>query len=241
MRYLILLMGFTALSFAFEVYVAPRYMVWEEYDAGGDRLLREEGWLIALGVAGEGRLLRGSAEVYGGRLAYDGQTQGGTPVQTDTVYSGFRLQGGVGWDLGEEIVFSPRLLYTLEGWVRDIRSTSYALGYREYWSYNTLDLAGMISHARGNMRGYMFGTLRLMLGDAVMRTDLAGVPTIYPRRGPAFDLGCGVRIGRLRLEISHSYVKFNRSDPVPTASPGVFALQPESVRRTLSFTLALRF
>jgi len=137
-----------ALSFAFEVYVAPRYMVWEEYDAGGDRLLREEGWLIALGVAGEGRLLRGSAEVYGGRLAYDGQTQGGTPVQTDTVYSGFRLQGGVGWDLGEEIVFSPRLLYTLEGWVRDIRSTSYALGYREYWSYNTGSCSGMRSCGR---------------------------------------------------------------------------------------------
>ncbi len=241
MRYLILLMSFTTLSFALEAYVAPRYMVWEEYDAGGGRLLREEGWLVAFGVLGEGRLLRGGAEVYGGRINYDGQTQGGTPVRTDTVYSGFRLQGGVGWNLGEGVVFSPRLLYTLEGWVRDIRSTSYAIGYREFWSYHTLDLKGVISHVHGRVRGYMFGTLRLMLGGAVMRTDLEGVPTLYPKRGPAFDLGCGVRVGRFRFEISHSYVRFNRSDPVPTSSPGVFALQPESVRRTLSLTFALRF
>jgi len=189
---LLLLLSAATLSSALEVYLTPRYTVWEEFDADGSRLLRG-------------------------------------------------LSGGVGWVLGDRILFKPSVLYTLEAWVRDLKSTPTAVGYREFWSYHTLDLKGVVSHSRGDLEGYMFGTLRLMLGDAVMRTNLEGVPTIYPRRGPAFSAGCGMRRGRFRVEVAHSYVKFNRSDPVPTSSPGVFALQPESVRRILSLTLALSF
>ncbi len=224
-----------------EVYISPRYTVWEEFRDSGARLLTEKGWLLAVGVLGEGELLLGGVEIYGGTLDYDGQTQAGDPVKTDTGYSGFTLYGGVGWEMGERLTLRPRILYRLEGWVRDIRSTATAVGYREFWSYHTLDLRGEISHLHGEMRGYMFGTLRVMLGDAVMRTDLEGVPTLYPRRGPAYQLGCGVEKGRLRFEISHSFLKFNRSDPEPTAFQGIYVLQPESVRRVLSFTVALKF
>jgi len=236
-----LLALFTAVSFGFEIYLSPRYTVWEEFDSAGGKLLEERGWLLGVGAFKEGELLRGGVEIYGGTLSYDGQTQAGTPVETDTVYSGLSLYGGVGWELGERFILKPQILYRLEGWVRDIRSTPTAVGYREFWSYHTLDLRGEISHSHGELRGYMFGTLRVMLGDAVMRTDLEGVPTLYPKRGPAYELGCGVERGRLRFEISHSFVRFNRSDAVPTATPGVYVLQPESVRRTLSFTLALEF
>ncbi len=232
---------FCGICFSFEIYLSPRYTQWEEFDTDGRKLLEEKGWILALGIRKEGKLFRGGAELYGGTLKYDGQTQAGTPVQTDSVYSGFSLYGGVGWYFGNSVLFSPKVLYTLEGWVRDIKSTATALGYREIWSYHTLDFEGEVVHKMKIMEMSMFATLRLMLGDAVMKADLEGVPTLYPKRGPAYKLGCRFRKNRYGVEIAHSYVKFNRSDPQPTFIPGVYVLQPESVRRTMSLTFFLRF
>ncbi len=223
------------LAFSIEVYVTPRYFLWEEFNSSGDKLLDESGFLLALGMRGDLSFLTGGLEIYGGTVNYDGQTQAGDPVQTDTGYLGLSAAAGLWFERGEYVRLRGEVLYSSELWVRDIRSTQNALGYKETWFYDSVDLGLRI--ASGGF--YTFGRYRYMVGNAYMQASLAGVPELRPKRGPAYELGVGVKGQDYGVELSYSYTKFNRSDPKPYGSG--YVLQPESVRRTVSLRFSAFF
>ncbi|MDQ7082041.1 MAG: hypothetical protein Q9N34_02910 [Aquificota bacterium] len=83
------------------------------------------------------------------------------------------------------------------------------------------------------------GRYRLFLRDAYMQASIEGIPQLRPRKGPAYELGIGLRRGKLGTELTYSYVKFKRSQPKPYGN--LFVLQPESIRETLSWKILLYF
>lgn len=118
------------------------YFRWSEQYAGR-RLLRETGPLLAVGVSVDhlmetNRDTSYAAEVrgYTGTVDYDGQTQGGVPVQTDVDYTG--ISGEIVWAnrLPRSASASALLGLGFDTWKRDIKNGvaadgSTALGYQE--------------------------------------------------------------------------------------------------------------
>lgn len=85
-----------------ELSLGARYFSYYEYSHGSDWLDRETGVLPLLGVATQFDLparlsLVGRWQGAFGRVAYDGQTQAGTPHDTDTRIYENHLQAGFGW------------------------------------------------------------------------------------------------------------------------------------------------
>ncbi|RLJ71104.1 hypothetical protein BCF55_1396 [Hydrogenivirga caldilitoris] len=222
-------------AFSLEVYLYPQYFLWKEFSPAGGKLLEESGFLLGLGLRGDVGYFTGKAELYGGTVDYDGQTQVGDPVQTDTNYIGTSLAGGMWFETGKVIRFRGEALYHFDLWVRDIESTSEAVGYSERWFFDSLDLGLKVSS--GEL--YAFGTYRLMLRDARMQASLEGIPELRPKMGPAYELGVGMKGASYGVELVYSYVKFKRSEPEPYGSG--YVLQPESEKQTLSLRLISYF
>ncbi|MDQ7082042.1 MAG: hypothetical protein Q9N34_02915 [Aquificota bacterium] len=74
---------------------------------GGVRIGSEtpsgEGFLLSGGIRFTGDMFKGGVEVYGGTINYDGQTQAGEPVKTDTEYRGVSLRAGLRREIGETV------------------------------------------------------------------------------------------------------------------------------------------
>lgn len=78
--------------------------VWEEFDATGSQLLEESGTRYAIsGFLGntlrtrEKLIYRADAKLYFGTVDYDGQTQDGVALTSDTQYGGLMLEGEMGY------------------------------------------------------------------------------------------------------------------------------------------------
>lgn len=221
----------SALAFPLELYLSPRYMVWEEFYQGS-KLLREDGWILGLGLKHEGRYIRTGAELYGGRLTYDGQTQAGDPVKTKTDYAGLQIYLGPQIDITE--LLNVGLSYRLEVWKRNIRSTSYAIGYSEDWFYHSLD--PNITLEVSNF--YLYSLYRFVLG-ARMQANVYGVPQLEPKRDTAYEVGAGFKRGRFSLGLYYSYLKFRQSDVKRAGT--YYVLQPTSVRELYGIRFGIEF
>ncbi|HIC97268.1 MAG TPA: hypothetical protein EYP11_02575 [Aquificaceae bacterium] len=236
MRRFLILFILPCISLGVELYLSPRYVTWEEFYRG-ERLLKEKGWVVGVGLRHEAKPLVVGGELYAGTLDYDGRTQTGVPVETDTDYRGLSLYVGVARDFARWL--EGALLYSLEAWERDINSTSLATGYVERWFYHTLDLRLKLSAGVGDHRAYLFGAYRFMIEDARMQADIAGMPLLRPKRGPAYEVGAGLSANKLVVEALFSYIRFNESEEEPFGSGVV--LQPESVRKSYTVRVGYLF
>ena len=108
--------------------------VWEEFDADGSKLLDETGTRYALSGflsntlrTKKSFIYRAEAKLYFGTVEYDGQTQDGVPVTSDTNYAGFMLEGEVGHRAGNA---SGTFAWDIVGrggfdaWFRDIDNST---------------------------------------------------------------------------------------------------------------------
>src|SRR5512138_1364869 len=103
------------------LYPSFQYFTWKEFN-DGTRLLKEDGFLYGAGAAirvnllkaeTSSLMLRGKAELFGGEVDYDGQTQptnpqttppngqiqppSSLPVKTDVTYIGAKGEADLGW------------------------------------------------------------------------------------------------------------------------------------------------
>jgi hypothetical protein len=97
---LLLLVVSSAYADEVDVAAGTEYFVWEEFTDGGSKLLDETGMRYFVSVVGTNHLNRDWSMDFGGRLYsgtvdYDGRTMGGTPVKTDTEYSGSIVELGI--------------------------------------------------------------------------------------------------------------------------------------------------
>ena len=195
---------------------------WQEFDAHGERLLKESGSLFGLnaGYKEYGRRLgvNLSASVFGGRVDYDGQTQSGVPATTRTIYAGFDGHG----DLLERI--TPATHLTLEAfaglgarlWQRDLQDQGDLQGYSEAWTsgYGRAGVGAAYAVTR-EWQLFAQAGLRLPL-TTIENVDLskAGVGhiTLHPRQqlAPFAEMGCRWKL--LLLSFFYETLRFDKSD-----------------------------
>jgi hypothetical protein len=124
-----------------DFYLKVENFSWEEFSDNGTSLLKESGPIYALGFSAmsskrEGLTFKGKIEFFGGVVDYDGQTQGGTPVQADTDYYGLDIEGDIGYKfiVLEKASLGPFGGIGLKSWSREFYNLSYGEGYEEIWS-----------------------------------------------------------------------------------------------------------
>jgi len=115
---------------------APEYYYWQE-NANGVKLLDESGLRYGLDLSGkqiqtESWLWAAELKIYYGRVDYNGQTMGGTPVKSTTDYlGGFgEMRFGYRWSLAKHQRVELMGGFGLEDWERSLNGSG---GYDENW------------------------------------------------------------------------------------------------------------
>jgi hypothetical protein len=230
---------------------------WQEYNTDGTKLLSESGNLIGLSLAhidvyegwrGYGVELGG----YGGTVDYDGQTMGGTAVQSESEYFGLYVTGDV---LGRVMLSKKSWINGFLGlgikwWQRDIKSVDdVSLGYEEEWMniYGRVGLGaacllgkGIGAFIKGGWKIPVETTERIDLSEyGIVAVDLEPEQRISP------FIETGLSWKALFLSVCYDTLEFNRSDSesrLVYSSPYIYEIefyQPESEAKTLSLMVGL--
>lgn len=234
------------------LYLLAESFTWKEF-SGNETLLEESGPRYGLGFSGNvGRkesqphAFHYKVEGYFGYIDYDGQTQEGTPVTTDTRYFGMKTELGLGSKIyiGES-GFSFEHIASLgyRWWLRDITdaSSGVGLGYEEFWQsyYGRLGLRGEKSFSE-QFKMFMeaaviapfYNQNTVDLGDFGL-----GTITVEPGNETSFCAEAGFRFKKLRFSIFYEGLRFSESD-----KEGVLQFyQPESEADSYGVTIGLTF
>ncbi|MBI4848624.1 MAG: outer membrane beta-barrel protein [Nitrospirae bacterium] len=208
----------------YDVYLKGESFTWKEFDNGGDQLLKESGPIY--GVGGLAKLdiksltLKIRGELFGGRIDYDGQTQEGTPVQTDVDYLGVKIEGNIGYkfNLTERFSVEPFAGPGYRYWERDIKSTSLATGYLEKWS-SVYVQAGIHSDIAFYGLGKVFveGGIKFPVhneNEADLSVLGSGTVTLEPGKKESFFAEAGVKWKMLRTAVFYEGLRFSKSEVV---------------------------
>ena len=205
------------------LYLKVESFTWTENSESGTKLLEETGPLYALGSSARWDInklvtLGIRAEQFVGTVDYDGQTQDGEPVETDTGYLGFLLEGDMGYKFAvrEKGCFELFAGPGYKWWERNLKSTGDAIGYIEnWWSFYT----------RWGIRGRHTLSERLTaFAEAGVKIPLAsenevdlgafGFPnvTLEPGNKSSIFAEAGIAGNRLRLSLFYDGMRFSQSD-----------------------------
>lgn len=236
---LLFLPAVTMAAFEYDLYFIAESFTWKEF-LDGSRLLKESGPLYGLAFTAKGGgdiskplTFRFKGEGFLGTVDYDGQTQAGTPVTTDTDYIGFKTELDGGWKffVGENgSSFEPFIGLGGRWWKRDIQSTSSAIGVEENWSsyYGRLGIRGENVNSK-NLN--LFLELAAILpfkneNEVDLSTFGLGQVTVEPGNETSFCAEVGIKFRKLRVSVFYESLRFSESDP---EHEGPFLIiQPES-------------
>jgi len=215
---------------------------WQEFGTNGTQLLIEEGQRFVLSAQyslqspDADSITEFSGDLYFGGVAYDGQTQGGTPVKTDVQYLGARIQftnesyllrgkqqglgllGGVGLDV----------------WQRDLKDSTTSTGalvsgYQETYSMLFLKL-GLVwqYHSDVWQQRLKFGLRRPILVDeyiAEFDATLSPKPTttLFASWDHSWKIS---RANTIAVTFYYDRTHFDPSELAPSTAGLVY--QPES-------------
>lgn len=244
----------SALSFpafaGWEVSAGIERFQWKEYDpVDGSQLLKESGPRYVLGLAGSqdkdaGAVLGYRGKFFFGRVNYDGQTWGGTPVATDTIYLGTDHQGRVAMRVpgsGYRVDYFGAIGY--RAWVRDLESTDAVIGYTENWSFPYAGVGVSVSEPKG--RGWHGEAMLLRPIWVRERVELGDGVTLKPKNRLHLSLEAGYRFGGAwDVSAYYEYRKFGQSDVKPLTIigfPVTGVLQPKSREDVLGVRLSYSF
>ncbi len=112
---------------------------WREFDDNDKQLLEEQGPLFSLelqrGLPNEQRYgWAYRAELFLGKVDYDGATQQGIPTQSRTLYMRLKGEADYGFRLGGQGRWQPYAGFGVRSWLRRLQDSREATGYSEYWS-----------------------------------------------------------------------------------------------------------
>ncbi len=215
----------------YDIYLQVHSFTWKEF-TNGNELLEESGPIYALGgmamLENNSLTFRARGELFAGSITYDGQTQGGTPVETDTDYVGLKLEGDAGWKkrVEDKASIEPFVGIGVRIWDRDIQGTDNATGVNEKWSsiYARLGLRGdsalsdkLTVFAEGGVKFPVYNTNRVDLHDV----------TLEPKRKASGFAEVGLKWKRLKASVFYEGLRFDESDVEPIGG-GLGVFQPES-------------
>lgn len=235
------------------VYPFVQYFTWEEFDRGGQRLLKESGPQYGAGthvrvdLVGQQLYLQAKAELFGGEVNYDGMTQTNPqnpavseiPVNTDVTYFGTRLEADVAPHFGSgHAGFEPFAGLGYRWWLRDLQDSVAADrnghlvgvgGYTEEWQtlYTKLGLRAFVA-PEGNVRFFAEGGAKypLLVENRVDFSD-SGKLTLKPGKEWTPFAEVGARFNRFRASFYYEGFRYSESPPVSIGG-GVYVVQPKT-------------
>lgn len=259
---MILILASPAISAEFEhdIFGQVQSFTWKEYD-GGRELLKEDGALFGVGYAGRYTFMgfltvRPRAEIFGGQVDYDGQTQDGIPAQTDTDYAGVKTEGDVGfrWGDPQKATVEPFVGLGWRYWVRDIQDATinggngipiFISGTTERWStlYGRLGLRGDIVFT-DTVRMFLEGTVKLPIDNEEVAEDVCtnyGCDDVdlEPGKRVSYYAELGLKASMFKVSAFYEGLRFSKSDTV--AIPGAIIWQPESKANIYGVNIGVSF
>jgi len=221
------------------LYFVAESFTWKEF-LGNETLLKESGPLYGFGFSGKvgGDISQPLAfhykvEGFIGYINYDGQTQTGIPITSDTRYFGFKTELGGGWNIfaGESgFSFEPFAGLGHRWWLRDITDSSSGIGsgYEEVWRsyYGRLGIRG---EKESSDRFKIFIEAAVIIPfyteNRVYLNDFSLEDVkVEPGNETSFWAEAGLKFKKFRLSVFYEGLRFSESDKV-----GPFRIfQPES-------------
>ena len=125
------------------IHLGLESFTWKERDANDDQLLKETGPRLSAAITvdnlmrrGEGGLFALELRGYYGEVDYEGETQGGVAIQSETEYAGAALEGRIGYRF--PLDWSPLAIDPMAGlgaelWDRDIKDAGYYDTQQNEW------------------------------------------------------------------------------------------------------------
>lgn len=241
---------------------ALRDFAYKEFDAGGELLDREDGVVpgVILGVSREWRDLHLVVDFshYGGDVDYDGQTQSGIPIttQTNAQFSSisFRAERRERTTTGRAYGTYVGLGYTR--WVRDIESTrtaggTFVQGLLETYTWWTAEVGARVALYQAGSATWQLDARFLYTLYPSVEVDSHGLfdrVTLEPEGRPGFrvalpwEYGAKGQATRFIAEPWIEYFEFGESDPETITTGGVpvgTALEPRSETRNLGVSVGI--
>jgi hypothetical protein len=213
----------------FDIYAVFQDFTWKEFDAGG-QLLKENGPLGGIGFAYHGVIgdessaltMQPRIEFFGGSVDYDGQTQAGVPVMTDTNYFGFKLEFDLGGRFGKGVAIEPFGGLGIRNWWRDINDSIDVLGnpvtgYTESWTniYGRLGLRGDVAFSQTSKMFFeavaklpVYNHSRAYLSDIGFSDDV----TVEPGKEVSFFGEVGLKLHVFKISAFYETLRFSESN-----------------------------
>lgn len=227
------------------VYLKVENFLWKEYRDSGAQILEESGPLLGLGLSGKWDVdqsmgARCLAEIFGGSVNYDGQTQGGTPAKTDTDYLGVKVEGDVGpkFMVAGQASFEPFVGIGYKWWKRSIKSTAAATGGDEIWSSIYARLGGRVELPFSEKMQVFAEAGMIMPVYNKNKVDLLDV-TLEPGNAVSAFGEVGLKWLQLKASVFYEGMRFDKSDLVTKS--GVIIWQPESKADIYGVKLGMAF
>ena len=228
---------------------------WKEYH-GNEKLLEESGNRSFLGLAIDRThslsseiVYNHEAKFYGGDVIYDGQTQAGVPVKSNTGYSGLLYSAEFGRRLElMESKFAWDILFglKLDMWDRDIKggldeTGNFARGYKESYTI----VSGNAGTGPVWKNNYWFGRFLLGFSYPFFTKEVVqglhaplepkGQTSIYFKMHNQFPMTKHVNF---ILDLYYDAYQFGQSDPV-SISNDIKVWQPDSSQETLGLQIGV--
>jgi hypothetical protein len=242
------------------IYMSIDSYTWKEFHDDGSLLLKESGPLVGVGITFQHEFsdhitLTPTAEIFGGTVDYDGQTQAGIAATTDVNYFGLKLVGDVGKKIkiSKQVFIEPFFGLGLRTWIRDINDGTTAggmttYGYREGWvAWDArLGMRGGIDITQGS-RLFAEALLKLPLYNRntayLSEKNLGSDITMHPGKETSLYAEMGMQISRFRGSLFYEGLRFSKSDDVITTD-GVYiytSWQPKSEADIYGLKLGMAF
>lgn len=233
-------------------YLGTRYFTWKEQN-GGKTLLRERGPLFCAGVrlgfvTPSALAVRGRAELFGGEVDYEGQTQApeSVPVETNVSYYGARGEVDLGYQLHPgHARLEPFAGLGYQGWFRDLQDSktsdgTQVFGYTEGWQIGYLRLGARADAPVGRLRVSAEAGAKypFYVGNTIDFSD-SGETTFHPKGRLSGFAEVGVDYEKFRASLVFDALRFAKSDL--KAVNGTYYFQPDSSSDSFGLRLGWNF
>lgn len=247
-------------------YLSVQQYTWEEFSEGR-RLLKESGQLVSAGIlvgasTDFSLTLRAKAELFGGTVDYDGETQAPNPlpVETDVNYFGVRNEVDFGYRTtfyrtastsspgtgSEELRFEPFAGLGYRWWLRDLEDSTASTGqrvsgYTEEWlsGYGRLGARGSYRPGPTVSLFAEGGALYPFYTGNTVDFVGSGETTFRPRGRVSGFAEAGVSWRQLRISFNYEGFRWGRS-PVKRVGNSGF-LQPQSTSDLMGLSVGWNF
>jgi hypothetical protein len=216
---------------------------WQEFDENGERLLKETGPLLELGMRYQLRSYYRtgliSAKVYGGSLDYDGHTWGGEPVSTSSKYLGASLEY-----LAANAIIRDDPMWTfqygagVDGWNREIHNTDLGVDQKEtYLVLSAKAGVGFNYHNHMLSLGVKYPVYAHSKAAALPDSGMSDASLSLGRKITPY-LAFETSLSRnTRFTLAYEAYNFTKSAPV-RVSPDVVVYQPETTTHIITAGVA---